>query len=91
MARRRLIGKVTSSKMMKTVVVQVDNSYRHPLYGKVVHRSRNYLAHDEKACLPGDTVAIVESAPISKNKRWVVQTVIQRAVQVSELAPEGSA
>jgi len=91
MARRRLIGKVTSNKMMKTVVVQVDNSYRHPLYGKVVHRSRNYMAHDEKTCLPGDTVEIVESAPISKNKRWVVQTVLQRAIQISELAPEGSA
>jgi small subunit ribosomal protein S17 len=91
MPRRRLIGRVTSNKMMKTVVVQVDSSYRHPLYGKVVHRSTKFMAHDEQQCLPGDSVQIVESRPISKNKRWVVETVLQRAVQLSELAPEEGA
>jgi small subunit ribosomal protein S17 len=92
MPRRRLIGRVTSNKMMKTVVVQVDSSYRHPLYGKVVHRASRFMAHDEQSCQPGDMVQIVESRPISKNKRWVVESVLQRAVQLSELAPdEGSA
>lgn len=88
MPRRRLTGKVTSNKMLKTVVVQVDNSYRHPLYGKVVHRARRFMAHDEHACQVGDTVQIVESRPLSKRKRWVVESVLQRGVQVSELAPE---
>lgn len=88
MARRRLIGKVTSNKMIKTVVVQVDSSFRHPLYGKVVHRTRKYLAHDEQTCRPGDTVQIVESRPISKRKRWAVEKVLGRGVQVSELAAE---
>ena len=88
MPRRRLYGRVTSNKMTKTVVVQVDSSYRHPLYGKVVHRSTKFMAHDEQKCLPGDLVQIVESRPISKNKRWVVESVLQRAVQLSELAPE---
>ena len=89
MARRRLIGKVVSNKMTKTVTVEVENSMRHPLYGKVVHRTTKYLAHDEQACLPGDLVQIVESRPISARKRWAVETVLQRAIQVSELAPEG--
>jgi small subunit ribosomal protein S17 len=91
MERRRLIGKVTSTKMQKTVTVEVENSYRHPLYGKVVHRSKRYLAHDEHACKMGDTVRIVESKPISKRKRWAVESVVQQGIQVSELAPEGEA
>ena len=90
--RRRLVGKVTSNKMMKTVVVQVENSYRHPLYGKVVHRAVRFKAHDEQGCQMGDTVRIVESRPLSKDKRWVVEAVITRAAQVTPLAQvEGSA
>ncbi|MGH2523210.1 MAG: 30S ribosomal protein S17 [Anaerolineales bacterium] len=85
--RRRLVGKVTSNKMMKTVVVEVANSYRHPLYGKVVHRSSRFKAHDEKGCQMGDTVRIVESRPISKEKRWVVEEILSRGVQV-ELPPD---
>jgi small subunit ribosomal protein S17 len=77
--RRRLVGVVTGNKMMKTAKVRVDRSYRHPLYGKVVRRSRQYLAHDELGCNPGDRVEIVESRPISKLKRWVVVQVIARA------------
>jgi small subunit ribosomal protein S17 len=76
--------------MTKTVVVLVEDSYRHPLYGKVVHRSKRYMAHDEQNCQMGDTVQIVESRPISKRKRWVVETILARGVQVSELSPEGS-
>ncbi len=77
--RRRLTGVVTGTKMMKTATVRVDRSYRHPLYGKVVRRSRQFLAHDEIGCHPGDRVTIVESRPISKRKRWVVENVIARA------------
>jgi small subunit ribosomal protein S17 len=65
--------------MMKTVKVRVDRSYRHPLYGKVIRSHKNYLVHDEIGCQPGDIVCIVESRPISKRKRWVVQEVLRRA------------
>lgn len=91
MPRRRLVGRVTSNKMTKTVVVEVESSYRHPLYGKVVHRAKNFMAHDEQNCQIGDRVEIVESRPQSKRKRWAVETVLNRGVQVSELAPEGGA
>lgn len=91
MPRRRLVGKVTSNKMTKTVVVEVESSYRHPLYGKVVHRAKRFMAHDEQSCQIGDTVQIVESQPLSKHKRWAVESVLNRGVQVSELAPEGGA
>lgn len=77
--RRRLEGTVSSANMMKTVKVRVDRSYRHPLYGKVVRSHKNYLVHDEIGCQPGDVVCIVESRPISKRKRWVVQEVLRRA------------
>jgi small subunit ribosomal protein S17 len=82
MARRRLSGKVMSNKMVKTVVVQVENSYRHPLYGKVVHRAARFKAHDEKGCQMGDTVVIVESRPISKEVRWVVEDILSRKLPV---------
>jgi small subunit ribosomal protein S17 len=80
--RRRLVGKVTSNKMMKTVVVQVESRQRHPLYGKVVHKAARFKAHDEHNCQMGDTVQIVESRPISKEKRWVVETVLNRGYHV---------
>jgi small subunit ribosomal protein S17 len=83
--RRRLVGVVTGTKMMKTAKIRVDRSYRHPLYGKVVRRSREFLAHDELGCHPGDRVQIVESRPISKRKRWMVEAVISRASE-SEIA-----
>ncbi len=70
--RRRMTGVVTSNKMMKTVVVKIDRTYRHPLYRKVVHASSKVKAHDELDCKIGDMVEIVESAPISREKAWVV-------------------
>jgi len=76
--RRRLTGVVTSNKMMKTVVVEVSRTHIHPLYHKVVHSKERYQAHDELECLVGDEVRIVESRPISKNKRWVVETIVKR-------------
>jgi small subunit ribosomal protein S17 len=77
--RRRMHGVVTQAKLAKTVTVRVDRSYRHPLYGKVVHRSQQYLVHDVIGCHPGDEVVIIESRPISKRKRWVVESVVRKA------------
>ena len=85
--RRRLEGTVSSAKMMKTVKVRVNRSYRHPLYGKVIRTHKNYLVHDELGCQPGDIVCIVESRPISKNKRWVVQEILRRTSE-AELAAD---
>lgn len=76
--RRRLVGVVTSDKMMKTVVVEITRTYRHPLYQKVVHSSKSVKAHDELGCMIGDEVKIVESKPISRDKRWVVEAIIKR-------------
>ncbi|RME06345.1 MAG: 30S ribosomal protein S17 [Anaerolineae bacterium] len=76
--RRRLTGVVVSDKMQKTVVVEVTRTYRHRLYGKVVSDSKRYMAHDELGCKVGDQVQIVESRPISRRKRWVVEKILQR-------------
>ncbi len=80
--RRRMVGKVTSNKMTKTVVVQVESRQRHPLYGKVVHKAARFKAHDELNCQLGDSVQIVESRPISKEVRWVVEAVLNRGYHV---------
>jgi small subunit ribosomal protein S17 len=79
--RRRLTGVVIKAKMPKTITVQVDRSYRHQLYQKVVRSQKNYLVHDEIGCHPGDRVVIVESKPISKRKRFVVEEVLQAATE----------
>jgi len=76
--RRRLIGVVTRIKSEKTVTVRIDRSSRHPLYGKVLRTNKNYLAHDELGCHIGDQVKMIESRPISKRKRWVVEEILQR-------------
>jgi small subunit ribosomal protein S17 len=80
--RRRLSGVVTRAKMQKTVTVQVDRSHRHPLYGKVMRKSKKYLVHDEMGCQPGDKVLMVESRPLSKRKRWVIEEVLLKVSQV---------
>ncbi len=76
--RRRITGTVVSNKMMKTVVVEISRTFRHPLYKKVVHTSKHVKAHDEKGCQIGDEVQIVESRPLSKDKRWVVEAIFKR-------------
>lgn len=86
--RRRMTGVVTSNKMMKTVVVKIDRTYRHPLYRKVIHASSKVKAHDELDCKIGDMVEIVESAPISREKAWVVQTIIKREGKTLDVAEE---
>ncbi|NMC30063.1 MAG: 30S ribosomal protein S17 [Pelolinea sp.] len=88
-ARRRLQGVVTSNKMMKTVVVEVSHTYRHPLYQKVVHSAKRFMAHDELGCKVGDEVLIVESKPISHNKRWVVQEIVKKSELEEEIVKEG--
>lgn len=78
--RKERVGKVVSTKMQKTVVVEVIRLFAHPLYGKYVRRTKRYYAHDEKArCNVGDTVRIQETRPISKLKRWRISAVLERA------------
>lgn len=80
--RRRIIGTVVSNKMTQTVVVRVDRTVRHPLYGKVVHRSVKLVAQDGLNCQPGDRVKLVESRPLSKRKRWAVETILSHGTVV---------
>lgn len=76
-ARKERIGRVVSNKMDKTVVVAVEGLVRHPLYGKIIKRTKKFKAHDEEnACQIGDKVVIVETRPLSKDKRWRVTEVI---------------
>lgn len=87
--RRRLQGRVISNKMDKTVVVVVESAKPHRLYGKIVRTTKKYMAHDESNALNvGDFVQIVESRPLSRHKRWAVETVIEQAEQVE--TPEGT-
>ncbi|MGC8836782.1 MAG: 30S ribosomal protein S17 [Anaerolineae bacterium] len=84
--RKRLVGRVTSDKMDKTVVVRVERLKRHPLYGKVIRVFKKYKAHDEgNQCRVGDLVRIVESRPLSREKRWVVETILERAQETPEV------
>lgn len=82
--RRRMTGIVTSNKMTKTVVVEITRKFRHPLYKKVVYSSRRVKAHDEIGCQIGDQVQIVESAPISKDKRWVVENIVKHEIRTAD-------
>ena len=78
--RKRLVGRVTSDKMQKTVVVSVKNLKRHPLYNKVIRQTTKYKAHNPNdAAKLGDLVQIVESQPMSREKRWAVEKVLQQA------------
>jgi len=73
-------GVVVSAKMAKTVVVQVDRLFQHPLYGKRLRQRRRYKPHDEQSqCREGDRVLIIESRPLSKDKRWRVSKVLKKA------------
>lgn len=73
-------GKVVSDKMEKTVVVAVENLVRHPLYGRTMRRTARFKAHDEtNDCHVGDTVEITDCRPISKDKRWRVSRIVERA------------
>lgn len=79
-ARKVRVGVVVSDKMQKTVVVKIDRRVPHPLYGKMVTRSSKVKAHDEEnAAKAGDTVRIMETRPLSKDKRWRVVEIVDRA------------
>ena len=76
-----LVGTVTSDKMDKTVVVAVENSLRHQKYGKIVKRTYKLKAHDEEnKCQVGDKVKVMETRPLSKDKRWRVVEIMEKAV-----------
>ncbi len=87
--KKRLVGRVLSDKMDKTVVVQVERLVRHPRYGKVLRRVKKYKAHDEEnACSVNDTVRIVESRPLSREKRWRVEEILSTSEAVVQVASE---
>lgn len=87
--RKEFIGTVVSDKMDKTVVVQVEDLVKHPLYGKYVKRRKKFMAHDEEnACKIGDRVLIEETRPLSKRKRWRVREIIERAKVLEREAHE---
>ena len=78
--RKERIGIVTSNKMDKTITVAVERREKHPIYGKFVKKTSKFAAHDDKNdCGIGDTVKIMETRPLSKNKRWRLIEVIERA------------
>ncbi len=78
--RKTRVGKVVSNKMEKTIVVAIADNVRHPLYGKIVKHTIKLKAHDEEnTCNIGDTVEIMETRPLSKDKRWRLVNVIERA------------
>lgn len=78
--RKTRVGTVVSDKMDKTVVVAIEDSVRHPLYKKIIKRTVKFKAHDEQnACGVGDTVEIMETRPLSKDKNWRVSKIIEKA------------
>lgn len=86
--KKTRIGRVVSNKMDKTVVVSVETSKRHPLYRKIMKKAVKFKAHDEEnACAEGDTVRIIETRPLSREKRWRVSEIITRKDTV-ELKPD---
>ena len=77
--RKTRTGRVISTKMQKTIVVAVEDHVKHPLYGKIVKRTYKLKAHDEEnACNVGDTVKVMETRPLSKDKRWRLVEIMER-------------
>ena len=78
--RKERIGKVVSDKMQKTITVLVERKVKHPIYGKFVRKTSKFAAHDENNdCGVGDTVRIMETRPTSKNKRWRLVEILEKA------------
>ena len=81
--KRTLVGRVVSDKMEKTVTVLVERKVKHPMYGKVMVRSKKYHAHNEgNSARAGDLVEIVETRPVSRTKTWAVTSVLEKAIVV---------
>ncbi len=78
--RKERIGLVVSNKMDKSIVVTIERRFKHPVYGKFIKKTNKFVAHDEKnECNIGDTVRIMETRPLSKNKNWRLVEIIERA------------
>ncbi len=78
--RKERTGLVVSNKMDKSITVQIERKFRHPIYGKFVKKTKKFIAHDEKnECNIGDTVRIMETRPLSKRKNWRLVEIIERA------------
>jgi small subunit ribosomal protein S17 len=78
--RKEKVGKVVSNKMLKTITIAVDRKVMHPIYGKFMNKTTKFMAHDEKnEAGIGDVVRIMETRPLSKNKRWRLVEVIEKA------------
>ena len=78
--RKERIGTVTSTKMNKSIVVSVESREKHPMYGKFIKKTTKFMAHDEKnECGIGDLVMITETRPLSKNKRWRLKQILEKA------------
>jgi small subunit ribosomal protein S17 len=82
--RNEQVGVVVSAKMKKTVVVAVERLVRHAVYRKRIKRTSTFMAHDDQGAGKGDTVRIVETRPLSKNKRWRVEEILTKAVLAAE-------
>lgn len=81
--RKVLTGKVVSDKMDKTVVVAVETLVRHPLYQRIIRRTKKFKAHDEQnSCRIGDKVKMMETRPLSKEKRWRIIEILEKAEQI---------
>ncbi len=81
--RNRQVGVVVKAKMQKTVVVAVERLVRHAVYRKTIKRTSTFLAHDEKGAQAGDKVRIIETRPLSKQKRWRVEEILERGSAVA--------
>ena len=79
--RKVITGTVTSNKMDKTIVVSVETNVKHPIYGKIVKRTYKLKAHDEEnKCQIGDKVKVMETRPLSKDKRWRLVEIVEKAI-----------
>ena len=84
--RKTKIGRVVSDKMPKTIVVAVESRRQHPLYHKPVKRTKRFKVHDEEnACHVGDLVRIVETRPLSKDKSWRVEAILEKSTGIGEI------
>ena len=77
--RKTRVGKVISDKMDKTIVVAVQDNVKHPLYGKIVKKTYKLKAHDNNECKVGDRVKVMETRPLSKDKRWRLVSIVEKA------------
>jgi len=81
MSATKKIGLIVSNKMEKSVVVEVEYRYRHPIYSKIVVRTKRYMAHDElNKCVVGDQVMLEPNRPLSRKKRWIIKKVLNKSL-----------